>query len=188
MVDEPIVAVADAGAWNDWLLANPDADGVWLLVARKNSSVPAPTYAEAVEVALRHGWIDSRKRRHDDNVSQQRFTPRRRRSPWSQVNREAAERLIAAGLMHPAGLAQVEAAKADGRWDKAYPPQSTAEIPDDLAAAMDADPQARAAFAAFDRQNRYALIFRLSQLSPAGRKRRIDEFVAKVAAGWKPHA
>ena len=185
--DLPIMHFADAAGWDAWLEANPDADGVYVLIAKKGSTVSTPTRAECVEVALCHGWIDSQARRHDDDTFRQRFTLRRKRSPWSQINCELAEQLIEAGRMRPAGLAQIEAAKADGRWDKAYPPSSTAEVPADLAAALDANPRARKAFDDFNRQNRYALIFRLSQLQPAARQRRIDEFVERVAAGWKPH-
>ena len=185
--DLPTLNPADAAEWDAWLAANPDSPGTYILIAKKGSAVSTPTRDDAVEVALCHGWIDSQARRHDDDTYRQRFTPRRKRSPWSQINCEIAERLIEEGRMRPAGLAQVEAARADGRWDKAYPPSSTAEVPADLAAALDANPRARKAFDAFNRQNQYALIFRLSQLQPAGRKRRIDEFVEKVAAGWKPH-
>lgn len=185
--DLPILSPADAAEWDAWLEANPEAAGAYILIAKKGSAVSTPTYAESVRVALCHGWIDSQARRHDDDTYRQRFTRRRKRSPWSQVNRELAERLIDEGRMRPGGNAQIEAAKADGRWDKAYAPQSTAEVPADLAVALDAHPEARKAFDAFNRQNRYALIFRLSQLQPAGRRRRIDAFVAKVAGGWKPY-
>ncbi len=186
--DLPVLLLEDAAAFEAWLDANPEADGAWLLIAKKNGKVPTVAYAEAVQVSLCNGWIDSQVRRHDDDCYQQRFTPRRKRSPWSQINREHAERLIAEGRMRPAGLAQVEAAKADGRWELAYAPPSTAEVPDDLAAAMAANPDAAAAFAAFNKQNRYALVHRLSQLrKPETRARRIADFVTKVADGWKPY-
>ena len=188
MADQlPTLLFEDADAFDAWLTANPDSDGIWLILAKMKSSVRTLTYTEAVHVALCHGWIDSQARRRDDETRLQRFTPRRKRSPWSQINRELAERFIAEGRMRPAGLAQVEAAKADGRWDKAYPPQSKAEVPDDLMAALDANPQARKAFDSFNGQNRFALIFRLSQLEGETRRKRIADFVAKVAAGWKPY-
>ena len=187
MVDELPMLFEDADAFDAWLEANPDSDGIWILIGKKNRDVRTVGYTEAVHVSLCHGWIDSQARRHDDDMYMQRFTPRRKRSPWSQINRELAERFIAEGRMRPGGLAQVEAAKADGRWDKAYPPQSKAEVPADLTAALDANPQARKAFDTFNSQNRYALTFRLSQLEGVRRSRRVDEFVTKLAQGWKPH-
>ena len=188
MADElPTLQFEDADAFDAWLDANPDSDGIWMILAKKNSSVRTLSYTEAVHVALCHGWIDSQSRRRDDDTYLQRYTPRRKRSPWSQINRELAERFIAEGRMRPAGLAQVEAAKADGRWDKAYAPQATAAVPADLMAALNANPQARKAFDAFTSQNRYALIFRLSQLEGERRRNRIEEFVTKVAAEWTPH-
>ena len=185
--DLPVLLFEDAAAFDDWLTANPDSDGIWMVLATKKSSVRTLSYTEAVHVALCHGWIDSQARRRDDESYLQRYTPRRKRSPWSQINRELAEQFIAEGRMRPAGLAQVEAAKADGRWDKAYPPQSTAEVPADLMAALDANPQARKAFDAFNSQNRFALIFRLSQLDGDARRKRIAQFTDQVAAGWKPY-
>ena len=185
--DLPIMLFTTADELDQWLEANPDSPGIWLLLAKKNSTVATVSYTEAVHVSLCHGWIDSQARKHDDDMYRQRFTPRRKRSPWSQVNRALAEQFMAEGRMRPGGLAQVEAARADGRWDKAYPPQSTAELPADLAAALDANPAARQAYETFNRQNRFALIFRLSQLDGDRRQRRIDEFVTQVAGGWKPY-
>jgi uncharacterized protein YdeI (YjbR/CyaY-like superfamily) len=185
--DLPIMTFTTADEFDQWLEANPDSPGIWLLLAKKNSNVSTVSYAEAVHVSLCHGWIDSQARKHDDDTYRQRFTPRRKRSPWSQINRELAEQFMAEGRMRAGGLAQVEAAKADGRWDKAYPPQSTAEVPADLTAALDANPAARSAYDDFNSQNRFALIFRLSQLEGDRRRRRIDEFVTKVASGWKPY-
>jgi len=185
--DLPLLHVEDAAAFDAWLQEHPDSPGIYLRIAKKNGAVRTVSYADAVQVALCHGWIDSQARRHDDDTYKQRFTPRRRRSPWSQINRAHAERLIAEGRMQPGGLAQVEAAKADGRWAKAYASPSTAVEPPDLTAALAAQPAAQAAYAAFNKQNRFAVIHRLSQLEGEGRRRRIDDLVAKIAGGWRPY-
>ena len=134
MADElPILPFASPAELEAWLDDNhADAEGVWLKIAKKGSGVASVTYAEALELALCFGWIDSQKRRFDEKHFLQRFTPRRPRGKWSQINREKAEGLIAAGAMRAAGLAEVEAAKADGRWDAAYAGQGTAEVPADL--------------------------------------------------------
>lgn len=167
-----------------WIGARADDDpgGVWLRVPRAGSSAQGIGYAEALQVALAHGWIDGQKRSGDDpDVWLQRFVPRRRRSIWSQVNRDHAERLIAEGRMTPRGLAEVEAAKADGRWDAAYAPPSTAEVPDDLAAALDSVPGARAFFDALDSRNRYAVLHRVATARrPETRARRIEQYAAML--------
>src|SRR5882757_7819160 len=148
MSELPIVEVPDQDAWRDWLEANhASQDGVWLKFAKKGSGVGTVTYAEALEEALCFGWIDGQVRRHDERFYLQRFTPRRRRSKWSQINVEKAERLIADGRMQPAGTAQVEAAKGDGRWDAAYPAQSQAQVPEDFQRALEANPAANEFFA-----------------------------------------
>ena len=116
--DLPTLTLADAADWDAWLAANPESPGAWLVIAKKSSTMRTPSYAETAKVALCHGWIDGQARRHDDDSYRQRYTPRRRRSPWSQTNRATPERLIAEARMRPAGLAQVEAAKADGRWEQ----------------------------------------------------------------------
>lgn len=176
--------------WRSWLAAEHDRrpDGVWLEYAKKGSGHESVTRAEAVEEALCFGWIDSQAKSVDDEWSSQRFTPRRARSKWSRLMREKAEELIASGAMQPAGLAEVERAKADGRWDSAYEPPSTAKVPDDLRAALDADPAAAAFFASLDGNNRYAILHRIHDAKrPDTRERRIAKFVAMCAAGERVH-
>ncbi len=180
-----LLRVDSAGAWEAWLEHHGDgSQGVWLAIAKKASPVPGPSYAEAVEVALCFGWIDSQKRGLDDNAFLQRFTPRRSRSRWSRANREQVERLLGAGRMRPAGLREVEAARADGRWDAAYPSQGQAEVPADLAAVLEENPRAKAYFDALDSRNRYAILYRIDAARrPATRERRVREFVAMLERG-----
>jgi uncharacterized protein YdeI (YjbR/CyaY-like superfamily) len=166
-----------------WIEQRGDRDpgGVWLLVPRAGSGEPGIGYAQALQVALAHGWIDSHKRKGDDPAFwQQRFTPRRARSVWSTVNRQHAERLIEQGAMTRRGLAEVEAARADGRWDAAYAPQSTAEVPDDLAAALDAIPGARAFFDGLDSRNRYSFLHRIMTVKKAETRARKVELYAQM--------
>ena len=146
------------------------------------------SYAEALEVALCFGWIDSQKRGFDEECFLQRFTPRRPRGRWSRINREKAEALIEPGRMRPAGLAEVEAAKADGRWDAAYEGQRTAEVPADLQRELDARPAAREFFATLDSANRYAIVYRLGEAKkPETRERRLRKFVEMLERGEKIH-
>jgi uncharacterized protein YdeI (YjbR/CyaY-like superfamily) len=183
--DLPVLAFPSAGAWRDWLDAHhADSPGLWLRIARKGAGVDSVTRAEAVEAALCFGWIDGQGRSLDERHWLQRFTPRRPRSPWSRINREKALELIARGDMRPAGLREVERAQADGRWDAAYEPPSTATVPDDLAAALAGDPAAGEAFTNLDARNRYAILHRLqSAKRPETRARRIAQFVAMLAEG-----
>jgi uncharacterized protein YdeI (YjbR/CyaY-like superfamily) len=176
---------ADQAAWRAWLAENhASADGVWIKFAKKGSGIPTVVYAEAVEEALIHGWIDGQVKRVDDDFYMQRFTPRRAQSRWSKINCAKAETLIAAGRMHPAGLAEVERAKADGRWERAYDSPTTATVPDDLRAALDASPAAAKLFAELDGNNRYAILHRLQDAKkPETRARRIEQFVAMLARG-----
>ena len=171
-----------------WLEANgTESDGVWIKMAKKHTGVPSLDWTTAVEVVLCFGWIDGQSRRIDDDWFVQRFTPRRPRSTWSKVNRLKVEKLIAEGRMRPAGLAEIERAKADGRWDAAYDSPSTATVPDDLAAALDAA-RLTDAFTALSAQNRYAILHRLQTAKrPETRTRRIEKFVAMLAAGETPH-
>ena len=163
------------------------SDGIWIKMAKKHTGIESLDWAGAVEVVLCFGWIDSQLRRIDDDWFVQRFTPRRPRSIWSKVNRVKVEKLIAGGRMRPAGLAEVERAKADGRWDAAYDSPKTATVPDDLAVAMEAAGVA-AAFAALSAQNRYAILHRLQNAKrPETRTRRIEKYVAMLAAGETPH-
>ena len=182
------VPFASAAAWEAWLAEHhADADGIWVRFAKKASGIPTVVYAEAVHEALRYGWIDGHTKRIDDDWYIQRFTPRRARSRWSKINCAKAEALIASGAMQPAGLAEVERAKADGRWDAAYDSPSTATVPDDLAAALDAAGVTEA-FAALSGQNRYASLHRVQTAKrPETRARRIEKYVAMLAAGETPH-
>jgi uncharacterized protein YdeI (YjbR/CyaY-like superfamily) len=187
--DLPIVSFASALEWEQWLDEHHlSADGVWLKLAKKNSGVPSLSQAVAVEVALCFGWIDGQGAPHDDTSWLQRFTPRRSRSKWSQINREKATRLIAEGRMRPAGVEQVELARGDGRWERAYAPQSTAAVPDDLAAELERSPAAAEFFATLNGVNRYAILYRIGDAKrPETRARRIRKFVEMLERGEKLH-
>ena len=182
-------AFATAAEFDAWLEAEHDrAPGLFVLMAKKASGIPSITAPEAVEVALCHGWIDGRGNRVDDVWFTVRYTPRRPKSVWSQKNVATVARLIAEGRMRPAGLAQVEAAQADGRWDRAYAGPATITVPDDLAAALAAEPAAREAFDALDGTNRYAVLWRVhTAATPQTRARRIAAAVAMLAEGRRPH-
>lgn len=186
--DLPVLPFASRAAWAAWLEEHHAAqDGVWVKFAKKGSGIPTVTYDEALDVALCYGWIDGLVRRFDPDFYLQRFTPRRKRSKWSKRNREKALALIERGEMRPAGLAEVERARADGRWDAAYDSPSTITVPDDLRAALDATPAAGEAFAKLDAQNRYAILYRIHDAKrPETRTRRIAEFVALLAEGRTP--
>jgi len=181
----PIVEAADQQAWRAWLEANhASPSGVWLKFAKKGSPTPSVSYGEAIEEALCYGWIDGQVRAHDEHFYLQRFTPRRPRSKWSQINREKATRLLAEGRMRPAGLAQIDAARADGRWDAAYPAQSAASVPDDLQQALDQNPEARAFFETLTGSTRYAFLYRLHHVvKPASRAKRIADYIELLSAG-----
>lgn len=172
-----------------WLDLNHQQDpGVWLMIAKKGSSVPSITYAEAIEVALCFGWIDGQKAHHDDQHWLQRFSPRTARSRWSEINRRKAEELTATGRMRPAGLSEVERAKADGRWDAAYKGQRTASAPGDLQRELDHDPDAAAAFAALDARDRYSIIWRINDAKrPETRQRRIAKYLDILRSGERLH-
>jgi len=188
--DVPELVVPDAAAWRAWLADNhADPAGVWLRLAKKGTTSPTRlVYDEALRTALCFGWIDGQVRQYDAATYRQRFTPRRARSPWSARNVGIVAELEAAGLMTPAGLAEVERAKADGRWAAAYAGPATAEVPADLEAALDADPAARAMFDVLTKQNRYAVIWRVNQAKRADtRARRIAQFVAMLARGETVH-
>ncbi|NMO91418.1 YdeI family protein [Actinomycetospora sp. TBRC 11914] len=190
MPEQPELLVPDAAAWRAWLAANhTDPTGVWLVLAKKAALALAEppttlTYDEALDEALCHGWIDGQTHRRDELTMFQRYTPRRARSPWSARNVGHVARLVAEGRMQPAGAAEVERAKADGRWDAAYAGPATAVVPDDLAAALAASPEAAAMFERLTSQNRYAILHRLGQLKRAQtRERRIGEYVAMLGRG-----
>jgi len=187
--DLPTIELSDRSAWERWLEANHESSpGVWLKFARKGSGTATLTKAEALEEAIRYGWIDAQVRRHDDAFWLQRFTPRGPRSKWSQVNRRKATELIEQGRMRPAGLAEVEAAKNDGRWDAAYAPQSTVTVPKDFQRALDANPQAKEFFATLKGSERYSFLYRIYDAKhPETRTRRIRDYVAMLGDGKTIH-
>jgi uncharacterized protein YdeI (YjbR/CyaY-like superfamily) len=181
----PQLAFPSAGDWETWLEENhSDSNGLWVKIAKKGSGIATVAYPEVLEVAIAFGWIDGRRERLDDEWFLQRFTPRRARSRWSKINRDTAERLIAEGHMRPAGLAEVERAKEDGRWEAAYEGQRAIGVPEDLAGELDARPQAKAFFEQLSSQNRYAILYRLQDAKrPETRARRLEKFVAMLEAG-----
>lgn len=185
----PTLAFATPGAFSDWLADHhASSRGIWLRLARKASGTASITYAEAIDVALAWGWIDGQKQRGDEASWLQKFTPRGAKSVWSKINSEKALALIEAGAMQPAGLAEVERAKQDGRWDVAYDPPSRATVPDDLQAALAKDARAAAFFRTLDAKNRYAVLWRVQTAKKVEtRQKRIAGLVAMLARGEKPH-
>ena len=187
----PELTLAGAGEWGKWLETHhAESPGVRLVLARKGASAPtALTYQEALLDALAYGWIDGQANGRDDSTYLVRFTPRRKRSIWSKRNTVIAERLIEEGRMQAAGLAEIDRAKADGRWAAAYAGSAEIEVPADLTAALEAEPAAQAMFATLTAQNRYAILFRIHSAKRAEtRARRIDQFVAMLARGETVHA
>lgn len=185
-VDAPQLVVADVDAWRTWLADHvDDQPGVWLVLAKKGTTAPTSlTYAEALDEALCQGWIDGQAKSVDDATYRQRYTPRRARSLWSARNVGYVAELTAAGRMQLNGLAEVQRAQADGRWDAAYAGPATIVVPDDLAAALAAEPAAQALFESLDAQNRYAVLFRVTTaLRPQTRARRVEQAVAMLARG-----
>ena len=180
--DLAVIAFASLRAWEDWLAAHhEDSPGLWLKIAKKGAGSTTVSYADAIEGALCFGWIDGQKGKLDDAHWLQRFTPRTRRSKWSKINREKAEQLTAEGRMQPAGLREVEAARADGRWDAAYQGQATATVPPDLARELDRNPAAREFFATLTGVNRYAILYRIQDATrPQTRARRIQKYVTML--------
>ncbi|HEY0130798.1 MAG TPA: YdeI/OmpD-associated family protein, partial [Allosphingosinicella sp.] len=172
-----------------WLEAQPaGCAGLWIKFAKAGSGLASVTKREAIDAALCHGWIDGQLDRYDDRHWLIRFTPRKARSKWSQVNRARATELLEAGRMRPGGLAQIEAAKADGRWEAAYAPASKAEVPADLQAALDRSPAAATFFATLTGANRYAILYRIGAVKKAEtRARKIAEFVAMLERGETVH-
>ena len=176
-------------SWRDWLNRHHAASqGVWLQFAKQTSGIASVSHAEALEAALCHGWIDGQTKRLDENYWLQKFTPRKSNSIWSRINRQKALDLIERGLMHPAGYAAIERAKANGRWEAAYEAQSKATIPPDLQEALDASPKAAAFFAKLNSQNRYAILFRLQTAKkPATRASRLAKFISMLERGETLH-
>jgi uncharacterized protein YdeI (YjbR/CyaY-like superfamily) len=190
MADElPILPFASAAAWEAWLEEkHASAPGVWLQIAKKGTGIATVTYAEALDVALCFGWIDGQKRSFDERFFLQRFTPRRRRSRWSKTNTEHIARLLRDRRMRPAGMKEVQAAKADGRWEAAYEAASRATVPEDLQAALDANPAAAAFFATLTGANRYAVLYRVQSVKRAEtRARKIVQYVEMLARGETLH-
>jgi uncharacterized protein YdeI (YjbR/CyaY-like superfamily) len=187
--DLPVLDFPDQAALETWLeTEGATAPGVYVKLAKKGAGVPSVTYAELVESCLCFGWIDGRSNRLDDSFYLQRITPRRARSVWSQKNVDAVEALVLAGRMRPAGLAAVDAARADGRWERAYAGSATITVPDDLAAALAAEPAAQEEFQALDGANRYAVLWRVhTAASDATRAKRIAALVQLLKDGGRLH-
>jgi uncharacterized protein YdeI (YjbR/CyaY-like superfamily) len=190
MPDLPIEHFADAAAWERWLERHAESIGIWLKIAKKDAGIPSVTYAEALDVALCHGWIDGQKKGFDGDFFLQRFTPRRARSTWSKINVAKIETLTAAGRMRPAGVREVEAAKADGRWDAAYDGAKSMEVPAELAQALALarHRKAKAFFDTLDKTNRYAVCWRVqTAVKPETKRARVEKLVAMLARGEKIH-
>jgi uncharacterized protein YdeI (YjbR/CyaY-like superfamily) len=186
----PIQSFASQRKWEDWLAEHHGTSkGLWLKIAKKDSGTDTVTYAEALDAALCYGWIDGQKGALDDTFWLQKFTPRGPKSKWSKINREKALALIDAKRMKPAGLAAVEQARRDGRWEQAYDSQSKASVPEDLQTELDRNPEAAAFFATLDRVNRYAVLYRIHDAKkPETRARRIEKFVGMLARHEKVHS
>ena len=185
----PVMTFDSTDAWDAWLGAHhADSPGLWLKIAKKGAAGRTISYSEALDVALCHGWIDGQKGRYDDEYWLQRFTPRKPASKWSKINTERVAALTASGLMRPAGLREVERARADGRWEQAYESQSRVTVPEDLARALAENERARAFFATLDSANRYAILYRIGTAKkPETRAKRIDTFVAMLSEHKKIH-
>ncbi|MFD4541790.1 YdeI family protein [Streptomyces bauhiniae] len=187
--DLETVAFASAEAFEAWLGENHAvSSGIWLKLRKKCPGIVALDYAQALDVALCYGWIDGQKAKWDDQWWLQRFTPRTPRSKWSKINRNKVAALVEQGRMRPPGQAEIDRAQADGRWEAAYDSAKTATVPDDLLAALTAVPAAAESFEQLDRQNRYAILYRVQEAKkPETRARRIEKFVAMLAKGEKLH-
>src|SRR3954447_6615862 len=185
----PILSFPTPKSWEEWLEKHHwDPKGLWLKIAKKGAGAPTVTYTEALDVALCHGWIDGQKGALDDTFWLQKFTPRGPKSGWSKVNCAKALALIENGRMQPAGLAAIEQAKQDGRWERAYDPQSTASVPEDLQAELEKNREAAAFFATLNSVNRYAVLYRIQEAKkPGTRARRIEKLVAMLERGEKIH-
>jgi uncharacterized protein YdeI (YjbR/CyaY-like superfamily) len=183
------LVVADVARWHGWLEAHhADHPGVWLVLHKKGGEVTSLTYAQALDEALCFGWIDGQTARRDEQSFRQRFTRRRPNSAWSARNVEHVVRLTAAGRMQPAGIAAVDAAKADGRWQRAYRGQAGAQIPPDLRQALAAAPDAAATFEQLDAANRYAIIYRLDTVKRAEtRSRKLAQYIDMLSRGAAVH-
>jgi uncharacterized protein YdeI (YjbR/CyaY-like superfamily) len=189
MSDFPVLTFAAKQEFARWLEANhASSDGLVIKMAKKSSGVPSIALPEALDVALCYGWIDGKRKGLDETYFLQQYTPRRARSKWSKINVAKVEALIAAGEMRPAGFAEIERAKADGRWDAAYDSPANMKVPPDLQAELDKDPKAAASFASLDSVNRYAILYRLQDAKrPETRARRLAQYVEALRRGEKLH-
>ena len=187
LADIPIITFTDALAWREWLDKNyTDQTGVWIKIAKKASGIPSITYAEAVDEALCYGWIDGLKRSYDEQYFLQKFTPRRKRSSWSKVNINKVETLIETGRMQAPGFAEINLAKADGRWDAAYESQANAVIPDDLTTALTQNSEAKEFFESLTKAEKYSVLWRLmTATTPAIRTKRLVSMIESLAARKK---
>jgi uncharacterized protein YdeI (YjbR/CyaY-like superfamily) len=187
MNDDPTVFCGTLEEWDAWLAENHETEsGVWLKIAKKDSGIESARYPEVLDMAIAYGWIDAVRHKGDDQHFLQRFARRGPRSKWSKINVDKATKLIEEGRMKPAGLAEVERAKADGRWAAAYESQRTIQVPDDLQKELDADPKAREFFESLNSQNRYSILYRLHDAKrPETRQRRLEQFVAMLKKGEK---
>jgi uncharacterized protein YdeI (YjbR/CyaY-like superfamily) len=186
----PVRSFTSQAEWEEWLDAEHAASpGIWIKMAKKSSGIASVSHPEALESALCYGWIDGQRKALDDRFFLQKFTPRTRKSTWSRINREKALELERQGRMKAAGLEEMRRARADGRWDTAYEPQSSAKVPTDLQRALDANPRARDFFASLDSRNRYAILYRLQDAKkPETRARRLADFLAMLEEGRKPYS
>lgn len=185
----PQIGFPNQKAWEKWLkTSHQKSAGIWMQLAKKNSGTPSITYLEAIEIALCYGWIDGQKKSHNDEAWLQKFTPRGKKSIWSKINREKAMALIECGKMQSAGLAEIERAKNDGRWEQAYDSPKSAEVPPDLQKALNQSPKAKAFFAALEGRNRYAILWRVQTAKKAEtRAKRIELFIGMLERGEKFH-
>ena len=190
MPDDPEpIRFADVAEAEGWYEAHhADTDRAWFVIAKKGSALQTPTLAELLDLALAYGWIDGQRRKLDDEAYCQSYGPRRARSPWSQINRDKVAALTAAGRMRPAGLAEVERAKQDGRWDAATASPSTAEVPEDFLAALEASPAAKEFFGTLNKRNTFAVYYELHHAKrPETRARRIEKFISMFERGETLH-
>ncbi len=185
----PILLFSTVREWRAWLAKNHESsDGLWVRLAKKGAATRSISYAEARDHAIAYGWIDGLKNAIDEESYAIRVTPRRKRSPWSKINREVAQQLISAGEMTPAGLREIEAAKADGRWESAYAGQATMEIHPELERALAKNPAAKKFFASISAANRFSIMYRVHEAKrPETRTRRIEKFIAMLLRGEVPH-
>ena len=185
----PVLAFASASDWEQWLSKQPrSSKGIWLKLAKKGSGIESLSRQEAIDGALCYGWIDGQLQKFDEQYWLVRFTPRSAKSKWSSINQTRVQALIDTGRMNDAGLEEVKRAKADGRWEAAYPPQSKAEVPSDLQLALDGNPKAKRLFSKLDSANRYAILYRIhNSPKPEMRANKIEKYVQMLARGETIH-